>query len=318
MDIVGTPHTYDIKKPPLQKRCFIMETIIEEYLKFIQIEKGLSVNTIGAYRRDLNKYKEYLDLQKTSNIDFVDRQTIQECLGYLIDQGQSSKSIARFISTIRSFHQFALREKYSAKDPTVLIETPKYEKKLPDVLEVDEVIDLLNAPDLNKNNGYRDRTMLELLYATGMRVSEVIQIEVEDVNLMMGFVRVFGKGDKERIVPIGDTVIDYLTTYIETVRPQLLKQTVTNVLFLNMHGKPLSRQGIWKMIKQNGLKANINKTLTPHTLRHSFATHLLENGADLRAVQEMLGHSDISTTQLYTHVSKSQIRKMYNQYHPRA
>ncbi len=296
----------------------MIDTIIEEYLKFIQIEKGLSVNTIGAYRRDLNKYKEFLELQKIANIDFVDRQIIQECLGYLIDQGQSSKSIARFVSTIRSFHQFALREKYAAKDPTVLIETPKYEKKLPDVLEVDEVIQLLNAPDLNKNNGYRDRTMLELLYATGMRVSEVIQIEIEDVNLMMGFVRVFGKGDKERIVPLGDTVIDYLTTYIETVRPQLLKQTVTNVLFLNMHGKPLSRQGIWKMIKQNGLKANINKTLTPHTLRHSFATHLLENGADLRAVQEMLGHSDISTTQLYTHVSKYQVRKIYNQYHPRA
>ncbi|EHJ07683.1 tyrosine recombinase XerD, partial [Staphylococcus simiae CCM 7213 = CCUG 51256] len=203
-------------------------------------------------------------------------------------------------------------------DPTVLLESPKYEKKLPDVLNIEEVLALLEAPDLNKLNGYRDRTMLELLYATGMRVSEVIHLELDDVNLIMGFVRVFGKGDKERIVPLGDAVIDYLTTYTEEIRPQLLKKTVTNVLFLNMHGKSLSRQAIWKMIKQNGVKANINKTLTPHTLRHSFATHLLENGADLRAVQEMLGHSDISTTQLYTHVSKSQIRKMYNQYHPRA
>ncbi|MCC3656360.1 site-specific tyrosine recombinase XerD [Staphylococcus haemolyticus] len=295
-----------------------METIIEEYLKFIQIEKGLSENTIGAYRRDLKKYQLYMQDQKIAHIDFIDRQTIQECLGSLIDQGASAKSIARFISTIRSFHQFALREKYAAKDPTVLIETPKYEKKLPDVLDVEEVIQLLETPDLTKNNGYRDRTILELLYATGMRVTELIQIEIDDVNLIMGFVKVFGKGNKERIIPLGDTVIEYLDTYINNVRSQLLKKTVTNVLFLNLHGRPLTRQGIWKLIKQYGLRANINKTLTPHTLRHSFATHLLENGADLRAVQEMLGHSDISTTQLYTHVSKTQIRQMYNQFHPRA
>lgn len=295
-----------------------METIKNEYLKFIQIEKGLSSNTIGAYRRDLDKYVAYLNEHKIDHIDFVDRQTIQQCLGYSHDQGASAKSLARFISTVRSFHQFALREKYAAKDPTVLIETPKYERRLPDVLEVDEIVALLETPDISKNNGYRDRTMLELLYATGMRVSELIQLEVENVNLIMGFVRVFGKGNKERIVPLGDTVIDFLTKYIETVRPQLLKKTTTDALFLNLHGKPLSRQGIWKMIKQTGIKANINKTLTPHTLRHSFATHLLENGADLRAVQEMLGHSDISTTQLYTHVSKSQIRKMYNAFHPRA
>lgn len=295
-----------------------MNTIIEEYLRFIQLEKGLSTNTIGAYKRDLTKYANYLDENKITHIDFVDRQTIQQCLGSLHDEGASSKSLARFVSTVRSFHQFALREKYAAKDPTVLIETPKYDKKLPDVLEINEVIALLETPDLSKNNGYRDRTMLELLYATGMRVSELIHIEIDDINLIMGFVKVFGKGNKERIVPLGEAVIEYLTHYIENIRPQLLKRTVTPVLFLNMHGKPLSRQAIWKMIKQNGIKANINKTLTPHTLRHSFATHLLENGADLRAVQEMLGHSDISTTQLYTHVSKSQIRKMYNEFHPRA
>ena len=295
-----------------------MDEIIEEYLKFIQLEKGLSENTVGAYRRDLKKYQDYLEEEKISHIDFIDRQTIQVCLGDLHDKGASAKSIARFISTIRSFHQFALREKYAAKDPTVLIETPKYERRLPDVLEVDEVIRLLETPDMSKNNGYRDRAMLELLYATGMRVTELINLKVEDVNLIMGFVRVFGKGNKERIVPLGETIIDILETYIETVRPQLLKKTVTDNLFLNLHGKPLSRQAIWKMIKQNGVKAEIFKTLTPHTLRHSFATHLLENGADLRAVQEMLGHADISTTQLYTHVSKSQIRKIYNQFHPRA
>lgn len=295
-----------------------MQEVVEEYLRFIQLEKGLSQNTVAAYRRDLNHYLSYLGNQKISNLDFIDRQNVQQWFGVLHDEGLSTKSIARFTSTIRSFHQFALREKYTSKDPTVLIETPKYERKLPDVLSIEEIDHLLTTPDISKNNGYRDRTMLELLYATGMRVSELISVEIEDVNLIMGFVKVFGKGNKERIVPLGDTVIDFLKHYIETVRPQLLKQHVTHTLFLNMHGKPLSRQGIWKIIKQTGEKAAIQKRLTPHTLRHSFATHLLENGADLRAVQEMLGHSDISTTQLYTHVSKAQIRKMYQAFHPRA
>lgn len=295
-----------------------MQDVVDEYLRFIQIEKGLSENTIAAYRRDLNHYLNYLAAQKISNLDFIDRQIVQQWFGVLHDEGRSTKSIARFTSTIRSFHQFALREKYAAKDPTVLIETPKYERKLPDVLSIDEIDVLLTTPEISKNNGYRDRTMLELLYATGIRVSELINIEVEDVNLLMGFVKVFGKGNKERIIPLGETVIELLKTYIENVRPQLLKKQVTHTLFLNMQGKPLTRQGIWKIIKQTGAKAGIQKRLTPHTLRHSFATHLLENGADLRAVQEMLGHSDISTTQLYTHVSKTQIRKMYQQYHPRA
>lgn len=295
-----------------------MQDVVDEYLRFIQIEKGLSENTIAAYRRDLNHYLNYLAAQKISNLDFIDRQIVQQWFGVLHDEGRSTKSIARFTSTIRSFHQFALREKYAAKDPTVLIETPKYERKLPDVLSIDEIDLLLTSPETSKNNGYRDRTMLELLYATGIRVSELINIEVEDVNLLMGFVKVFGKGNKERIIPLGETVIELLKTYIENVRPQLLKKQVTHTLFLNMQGKPLTRQGIWKIIKQTGAKAGIQKRLTPHTLRHSFATHLLENGADLRAVQEMLGHSDISTTQLYTHVSKTQIRKMYQQYHPRA
>ncbi|PTF69030.1 site-specific tyrosine recombinase XerD [Staphylococcus chromogenes] len=295
-----------------------MQDVVDEYLRFIQIEKGLSENTIAAYRRDLNHYLNYLAAQKISNLDFIDRQIVQQWFGVLHDEGRSTKSIARFTSTIRSFHQFALREKYAAKDPTVLIETPKYERKLPDVISIDEIDLLLTTPETSKNNGYRDRTMLELLYATGIRVSELINIEVEDVNLLMGFVKVFGKGNKERIIPLGETVIELLKTYIENVRPQLLKKQVTHTLFLNMQGKPLTRQGIWKIIKQTGAKAGIQKRLTPHTLRHSFATHLLENGADLRAVQEMLGHSDISTTQLYTHVSKTQIRKMYQQYHPRA
>ncbi|QLK86117.1 site-specific tyrosine recombinase XerD [Staphylococcus sp. 17KM0847] len=295
-----------------------MKEVRDEFLRFIQLEKGLSHNTIAAYRRDLNHYINYLIEQKITHLDFVTREMIQQWFGHLHDEGRSAKSIARFTSTIRSFHQFALRENYTTQDPTVLITTPKYERKLPDVLTISEVDQLLETPTLTKHNGYRDRTMLELLYATGMRVSELIHIEIQDVNLIMGFVKVFGKGNKERIVPLGETVIQYLTTYLTDVRPHLLKNTVTDTLFLNMHGKPLSRQGVWKIIKQTALKAGLHKSLTPHTLRHSFATHLLENGADLRAVQEMLGHSDISTTQLYTHISSAQIRQAYQTYHPRA
>lgn len=294
-----------------------MEEVRDEFLRFIQIEKGLSANTIAAYRRDLNQYIDYLQSQKIGSLDFVTRDVIQQCFGARHDEGHSAKSIARFTSTIRSFHQFALRERYASQDPTVLITTPKYERKLPDVLSIDEVDQLLNVFDLSKVNDYRNRTMLELLYATGMRVSELIFVEIQDVNLIMGFVKVFGKGNKERIIPLGETVIEYLTHYLQEIRPQLLKNTVTDALFLNLHGKPLSRQGVWKMMKQAGVKAGLTKRLTPHTLRHSFATHLLENGADLRAVQEMLGHSDISTTQLYTHVSSTQIRKIYQSYHPR-
>ena len=293
-----------------------MNTIIEEYLNFIQIEKGLSSNTIGAYRRDLKKYEEYLEERKISHIDFVDRQVIQECLGHLIDLGQSSKSLARFISTIRSFHQFALRERYAAKDPTVLIETPKYEKKLPDVLEVQEVLDLLETPDLSKNNGYRDRTMLELLYATGMRVSEIIQLEVEDVNLMMGFVRVFGKGNKERFIPFGEFCKQSIERYLDEFQPR--KTNDHEYLIVNMNGAPITERGV-RYVLNDVVKRTAGVTdIHPHKLRHTFATHLLNQGADLRTVQSLLGHVNLSTTGRYTHVSNQQLRKVYLNAHPRA
>ena len=243
---------------------------------------------------------------------------IQKYFAHLKQEGKSAKTIARLAATIRSFHQFAIREKYAVKDPTILIETPKYEQKLPDVLSEDEVNRLLTFTHITNPRDERDRTMLELLYGTGVRVSELIQLNVEDVNLTMGFIRVFGKGNKERIVPLGEHLMGILRNYIQEVRPNLLKKHVTDILFLNARGTALTRQGFWKILKKIGLEKGITKTLTPHTLRHSFATHLLENGADLRAVQEMLGHSDISTTQLYTHISKKQIREMYLMYHPRA
>lgn len=295
-----------------------MQTIIDEYLHFIMIEKGLSKNTVAAYRRDLNHYKAFLEQEKIGNIDNIDRYTITLFLGYLKDQGKSAKTLARISATVRGFHQFALREKYAVKDPTVVMESPKYERNLPDILSIAEVDRFLATPDTSKITGKRDLVMLELLYATGMRVSELINLNTDDVNTVMGFVRVFGKGNKERIIPIGDHMIELLDTYINNTRYKMLKKELTDSLFLNFHGKRLTRQGFWKIMRQIKEDAGINKKLTPHTLRHSFATHLLENGADLRAVQEMLGHADISTTQLYTHISKKQIREVYKNTHPRA
>lgn len=295
-----------------------MQTIIDEYLHFIMIEKGLSKNTVAAYRRDLNHYKAFLEQEKIGNIDNIDRYTITLFLGFLKDQGKSAKTLARISATVRGFHQFALREKYAVKDPTVVMESPKYERNLPDILSIAEVDKFLATPDTSKITGKRDLVMLELLYATGMRVSELISLNTDDVNTVMGFVRVFGKGNKERIIPIGDHMIELLDTYINNTRYKMLKKELTDSLFLNFHGKRLTRQGFWKIMRQIKEDAGINKKLTPHTLRHSFATHLLENGADLRAVQEMLGHADISTTQLYTHISKKQIREVYKNTHPRA
>lgn len=295
-----------------------MDQVINEFIDFIRLEKGLSQNTIQSYNRDLAQYNQYIKKKKISHIDNIDRIVIQKYFTHLKEEGKSSKTIARLAATIRSFHQFAIREKYAVKDPTILIETPKYEQKLPDVLSEEEVNQLLTFTHITNERDERDKAMLELLYGTGVRVTELIQLKVEDVNLTMGFIRVFGKGNKERIVPLGEHLIGILKYYVQEVRPNLLKKQVTDVLFLNARGGALSRQGFWKILKKIGLEKGITKTLTPHTLRHSFATHLLENGADLRAVQEMLGHSDISTTQLYTHISKKQIRDMYLNYHPRA
>ncbi|TDL97843.1 site-specific tyrosine recombinase XerD [Macrococcus brunensis] len=295
-----------------------MEDIVEEFLHFIAIEKGLSDNTIAAYRRDLTGYMQFLNKEKIGHLDNVDRVTIGLYLGELKEQNKSQKTIARQTASIRGFHQFALREKYAVKDPSVMVEPPKVAQHLPDVLSIQEVDQFLKSPDTSKLFGKRDQAMLELLYATGMRVSELINLNVNDINLIMGYVRVFGKGNKERIIPLGTTSMEVLGHYLEHTRPRMLKKEMTDSLFLNFHGRRMTRQGFWKIIRQLKEDAGIKKKLTPHTLRHSFATHLLENGADLRAVQEMLGHADISTTQLYTHISKKQIRDVYKKTHPRA
>ncbi|CAM3875278.1 site-specific tyrosine recombinase XerD [Mesobacillus zeae] len=297
-----------------------MEEQLKDFIHFLVVEKGLSRNTMMAYERDLKSYHLFLkEKEGLDGVGDVQRVHIIHFLAHLKDTGKSSKTIARHIASIRAFHQFLLREKASAHDPTVHIESPRLERSLPKVLSLPEVETLLDAPKLNGHFGYRDKAMLELLYATGIRVSELIGLDIEDVHLTMGFVRCIGKGNKERIIPIGKTAEAALQQYLEKGRPKFVsKKHKDNAFFLNFHGKRLTRQGFWKILKGLAIEAGITKELTPHTLRHSFATHLLENGADLRAVQEMLGHADISTTQIYTHVTKTRLKEVYSKYHPRA
>ncbi|ADI26215.1 MULTISPECIES: site-specific tyrosine recombinase XerD [unclassified Geobacillus] len=298
-----------------------MEYELKDFLHYLTVERNLAHNTIVSYERDLKKYVRYLrQVEQLQAWGEVERLHILHFLKFLSEQGQSARTIARHLASIRSFHQFLLREKIAAQDPTVHIETPQFERTLPKVLSVEEVEALLAAPQVSTPFGLRDKAMLELLYATGMRVSELVQLNLADVHLTMGFVRCYGKGRKERIVPIGRMAIEALAHYLERGRPQLVnpRRRATEALFLNHYGQRLTRQGFWKILKRLAKEAGIEKELTPHTLRHSFATHLLENGADLRAVQELLGHADISTTQMYTHVTKTRLKDVYKQYHPRA
>mgnify|MGYP003367217155 CR=1 FL=1 len=293
---------------------------IEDYIHFIQVERQHSPNTLQSYRRDLESYAFFLaEEQQLPNYDAVTRQHILVHLEKLRNDGKSARTVARHISSIRSFHQFLLREKVTTTDPTVHLEMPQLEKKLPNVLSIEQIDALIAAPNLSTPQGYRDVAMLELLYGSGMRISELVELDLGDIHLTMGFVRVFGKGGKERIIPLGRGAIEAVNRYLKSARGELLGNApTTDALFISRRGKRLTRQGCWKIIKQHAETANIQQNLTPHVLRHSFATHLIENGADLRAVQEMLGHSDISTTQIYTHVSKTRLSEVYKQFHPRA
>jgi integrase/recombinase XerD len=298
-----------------------VEDQVKDFIHYLIVERNLAHNTIVSYERDLKKYVQYLQqVEQQSSWNDITRFHIMQFLKFLKEKGSSPKTIARHLASVRSFHQFLLREKVADQDPTVHIETPQLPRTLPNVLSMAEVESLLDAPKQNTPFSIRDKAMLELLYATGIRVSELIQLDVSDVHLTMGFIRCYGKGRKERIVPIGKMATEALKQYMEKGRPKLLskKRRTTDALFLNHHGERLTRQGCWKILKRLAREANIQKPLTPHTLRHSFATHLLENGADLRAVQEMLGHADISTTQIYTHVTKTRLKDVYKQFHPRA
>jgi integrase/recombinase XerD len=295
-----------------------MDEQLKSFLDYLFSEKGSAKNTIMAYERDLKGYLQYLkNVESVHFLNDVQRVHIVHFLKFLKEHGKSPKTLARHIASVRAFHQFLLRAKATDQDPSVQIETPRLERSIPNVLSLQEVETLMETPKLEDHFGIRDKAMLELLYATGIRVSELIGLEIGDVQLTMGFVRC--NGNKERIIPIGRVAADAIKQYLDYGRPRFIsKKQQDNALFLNHQGKRLTRQGFWKILKRLAKEAGIDKELTPHTLRHSFATHLLENGADLRAVQEMLGHSDISTTQIYTQVSKTKIKDVYSKFHPRA
>ncbi|MGF6948556.1 integrase/recombinase XerD [Neobacillus sp. B4I6] len=295
-----------------------MDEQLKDFMDYLIVEKGSAQNTIMAYERDLKSYLHYLiNVESVHSLNDVQRVHIVHFLRFLKEQGKSSKTLARHIASVRAFHQFLLRAKATDQDPSVQIETPRLERSLPNVLSLQEVEILLDTPNTQDHFGIRDKAMLELLYATGIRVSELIGLEIDNIQLTMGFVRC--NGNKERIIPIGRAAADAIKHYLEDGRPRFTSaKQQDHALFLNHQGKQLTRQGFWKILKKLAREAGIDKELTPHTLRHSFATHLLENGADLRAVQEMLGHADISTTQIYTHVSKTKLKDVYSKFHPRA
>ncbi|WP_139489259.1 site-specific tyrosine recombinase XerD [Brevibacillus dissolubilis] len=295
-----------------------MDMLIDHFTHFLAVEKGLAANTLESYQRDLVMYNAYLREQGISQIQDTTRSHISGYLLMLKEKGRATATISRNMASIRAFYQFLVRDKHLEHDPSIHLETPKMEKRLPKVLSIQEVEMLLEGPKVNTAPGMRDKGMLELLYATGIRVSELVSLDIGDVNLDMGFLKCMGKGSKERMIPLGSIAIDVVRRYIEQGRPKLLKQGNDHALFLNHLGKRMTRQGFWKIIKKYAVQAGVRAEITPHTLRHSFATHLLENGADLRSVQEMLGHADISTTQIYTHVTKTRIKDVYAKSHPRA
>jgi len=300
-----------------------MKEQIDNFINYLGIERGLSENTLSAYLEDLLQYVEFLKTTQVNSWDEVMRGQVISYVIYMRDLGLKPTSIGRKIAAIKAFFRFLTQEGILKIEPTVDIELPKKEDKLPRFLTVAEVERLLNNPDIGKPLGLRDRAMFEFLYATGVRVSEIINVKIEDINLAVGFVKVFGKGRKERIVPIGKTAIDYIQQYLSTVRHNLIKKNKkgskdsTDILFMNWYGEPLTRQGFWKIIKWRARCAGIVKTVSPHIIRHSFATHLLENFADLRSVQEMLGHANIVTTQVYTHLNSERLKAEHAKFHPR-
>jgi integrase/recombinase XerD len=291
---------------------------LRSYLEYLRLEKNAAANTVDSYRLDLERYLQYLDAHRIRSLDAIRDKHVSSFLSLLREMGLASRSIARNFSAVKGFHRFLVRDGLTDGDPTENIDTPKRSRTLPDVLNQDEVEAILNQPDTAQRLGIRDKAMLETLYATGMRVSELIALTRLNIDVQEGIVRVFGKGSKERLVPVGRVAREWITRYVNEVRPLLAaKGAGRDVLFLNARGTPMTRMAVWNIVRAYTRKAGIKKDVHPHTFRHSFATHLLEGGADLRAVQEMLGHADISTTQIYTHIDREFLKEVHKSFHPR-
>jgi len=294
-----------------------MNDLIEEFLGYLSVERGLSNNTLSSYKRDLSNFFGYIKKRRIVSIDKVTRQMITSFMLSEKDRGLSANSISREVACLKSFFKFLVRENKIKDNITSVIESPKLWKKLPSALDLSEVEKLLKAPNIREPMGVRDKAMLELIYATGMRVSELINLKMDDLNMGVGFIKCLGKGQKERVVPFGSKAREWLVRYLDKARASFLKKKVSNFLFLTRLSRPMSRQMFWKIIKKYAVEARIKKDIMPHSLRHSFATHILERGADLRVVQELLGHSDISTTQIYTHINKERLKSIHHKFHPR-
>ena len=295
-----------------------MKEFIEDFMNYLSVERGLAKNTLLAYRRDLDKYIDYLTCQGIKTTSKVNREHVSNYMFDLKKHDMSATTICRNLAAIKMFHRFLVRENLSQEDPTTLVDTPKLWQRIPSVLTQKEIESMIAAASGKKVQQIRDQAILEIFYASGLRVSELADLKTTSINYDVGFVRAVGKGAKERIIPLGMKAREALQRYLLKARFQLLKNQTNDVLFLSRLGKKISRQSLWAVIKYYARKANIKKTIKPHTLRHTFATHLLEHGADLRSVQEMLGHADISTTQIYTHVDKERLKSVHKQFHPRS
>lgn len=295
-----------------------MKLLVDEFLDYLIVEKGLSENTREAYGSDLYKFIAYLEEKKIKDVNNVTRGDITDYLMHEKEKGINPNSLSRNLVSIRMFFRFLVINNYLEQDITNVLDSPRLWKILPEVLSEQEVEKLLKAPDTRTKYGLRDKAIIELMYAAGLRVSELVNLNMSDINIDVGFLRCMGKGSKERIIPLGRTAIMALNNYLKKTRAGFMKDLLAGNVFVTQRGKFFTRQGIWKLIKIYARSSGIKKTITPHTLRHSFATHLLSNGADLRVVQELLGHSDITTTQIYTHVDRNRLKSIHKQFHPRA